>query len=469
VNATIDEVMRYAPSKVDAINMETNTLETVALDELIRECEGHYPALEHVFSQLQDGMLQKPVKLLFDSERDELVATFDGLVGDTPFMEQLGNMMGTLHEQLGTPIDIEFAHDGTSFYLLQCRPQSFAEDEAPAPIPKDVPKEDVIFSAERYVSNGWVPDISHIVYVDPAGYAELGSREELLDVGRAVGRLNKLLPKRRFILMGPGRWGSRGDIKLGVSVGYSDINNAAVLIEIARQKQGYLPDLSFGTHFFQDLVESRIRYLPLYPDDEGILFNERFLRGAPNLLADMVPDAGGLADVVRVIDVPACAAGRVLQVAMNADLGEALGHLAEPSEGYSEPVATAAPRKVRPSEYWLWRQQMAERIAGELDGERFGVAAIYLFGSTKNASAGPASDIDLLVHFVGTGEQRLQLVDWLEGWSLALSEMNYLRTGYRTDQLLDVHVITDDDIEKQTSYAVKIGAVTDSARKLEMK
>ena len=78
--------------------------------------------------------------------------------------------------------------------------------------------------------------------------------------------------------MGPGRWGSRGDIKLGVSVTYSDINNTAVLIEIARQKGNYVPDLSFGTHFFQDLVEADIRYLPLYPDDARVVFNEAFFR-----------------------------------------------------------------------------------------------------------------------------------------------------------------------------------------------
>ena len=120
-----------------------------------------------------------------------------------------------------------------------------------------------------------VRDISHIVYVDPAQYAQLGS-DKLLGVGRVVSRLNALLPRRQFILMGPGRWGSRGDIRLGVRVSYADINNTAVLIEIARQRGDYTPDLSFGTHFFQDLVEAAIHYLPLYPDEDGIAFNEEF-------------------------------------------------------------------------------------------------------------------------------------------------------------------------------------------------
>jgi len=98
--------------------------------------------------------------------------------------------------------------------------------------------------------------------------------------------------------------------------------------------------------------------------------------------------------------------------------------------------------------------------------KRFGVLAMYLFGSTKNATAGPGSDIDIILHIDGNEDQKNQLTSWLEGWSLCLSELNYWRTGVRTQGLLDVHLVTNEDIEKKTSYAVKIGAVTDPARKL---
>ena len=109
---------------------------------------------------------------------------------------------------------------------------------------------------------------------------------------------------------------------------------------------------------------------------------------------------------------------------------------------------------------------MAERIAASLDPKRFGVVALYVIGSTKNATAGPASDIDLLVHFAGSDDQRKDLLSWLEGWSLALAELNYQRTGYRVDRLLDVHIVTDEDIAQRSSFAVKIGAVTDPAKPL---
>jgi hypothetical protein len=112
---------------------------------------------------------------------------------------------------------------------------------------------------------------------------------------------------------------------------------------------------------------------------------------------------------------------------------------------------------------------MAEKIAAALDGKRFGVKGIYMFGSVKNAASGPGSDIDLIVHFTGSDEQREGLTTWLDGWSRSLAEMNYLRTGYRSDGLLDVHIVTDKDIDEKTSYAAKIGAVTDAARPLSMR
>ena len=113
--------------------------------------------------------------------------------------------------------------------------------------------------------------------------------------------------------------------------------------------------------------------------------------------------------------------------------------------------------------------RFAERIAADLDPARFGVKGLYVFGSTKNAVAGPGSDIDLLVHFAGTEEQRGALKLWLEGWSRCLSEVNYLRTGYRSAGLLDVHLVSDEEIEKRSGLASKIGAITDPARPLPLK
>ena len=124
------------------------------------------------------------------------------------------------------------------------------------------------------------------------------------------------------------------------------------------------------------------------------------------------------------------------------------------------------PLKNRPD--WEWRYKMAEKICNRLDFKKFGVKGFYIFGSTKNATAGPASDIDILIHFCGDAKQKEHLIIWLDGWSQALAEINEQRTGYATVGLLDVHLVTDEDIKNKTSFAVKIGAISDAARPLKV-
>ena len=472
VNVTPDEIIRYSSKNIDVINLDTNAFETIGINDLIKKFGNDLPGIQNVVSTANDHLIQKPTSLLnIDFENDNLVVTFEGLFQRTDFIKQLHSILYVLEKSIGTPVDIEFAHDGHNLYLLQCRPQSYGLNIQPASIPKDIPQHKIVFSAKRYVSNGYVPDITHVVYVDAAAYNSLTDLNEMKTVGRIVGRLNKILPKRQFILMGPGRWGSRGDIKLGVDVTYSDINNTAVLIEIARQKGNYVPELSFGTHFFQDLVEASIRYLPLYPDNEGIIFNEDFFMKSENILADLLPEFASFADTVRVIDVPRSIEGHILRVLMNAELDEAVGFLAEPSTSVLAPQPDEK-KQTRPrntEDSWRWRYNIAERIATYMDPERFGVKGLYVFGSTKNASARPDSDIDLLVHFNGNDAQQKELLAWLEGWSLTLAELNYQRTGYKSDGLLDIYLVTDEDIKNKTSYAVKIGAVTDAAKPLPLR
>jgi predicted nucleotidyltransferase len=123
-------------------------------------------------------------------------------------------------------------------------------------------------------------------------------------------------------------------------------------------------------------------------------------------------------------------------------------------------------RSKKNDEHWRWRLRNVEGLAANLDTRRFDVKGFYIFGSTKNATAGPGSDIDILIHFNGTETERNDLLNWLDGWSQSLSQMNYMRTGCPTDGMLDIHIITDEDIARQTSYAAKIGAVTDAARPL---
>jgi len=440
-NVSINEIVRYSPQKADVLNLEENRFETVELRDLFQETGNDIPSINRIVSIFEHNNIRKPMGLSVDYTREDLIVTFDGLIHDSPFIRGIGNILKELQGALATPVDIEFASDGKDFYLLQCRPQSYSKYDAPSPIPDNLPEDKVLFTANRYISNGLVPEITHIVYVDPEQYNAIADLDKLKRIGKAVGMLNKVLPRRKFILMGPGRWGSRGDIKLGVSVTYSDINNTSVLIEIARKKGNYMPDLSFGTHFFQDLVEASIRYLPLYPDNDQVIFKEAFFTQSPNSLSRYLPAYKDLEDVLKVIEVSQVYEGQILHILMNADLEKAVG-LIGPPKAASMDILDANPEFNTDGAHALWRQQMAELIASRLDPNRFGVSEIYLAGDALDKTAQAGSDLDLFIHFKGGKAQRRDLENWLEGWSLCLDEINFRRTGFKTGHFLDVHFMT---------------------------
>jgi hypothetical protein len=329
VNTMPEQVLHYAQNNIDVINLESGKFESPEIREVLAQAGEDYPMIEKVMSVYEHGMLRKPHKGMVDARNDALVVNFAGLVESTPFIKQMQEVLRILTEAMGTPVDLEFAHDGEHLYLLQCRPQVQMEDLGHVHMPARIPHGRKLFSASKYVTNGHVEGIRYIVYVDPEGYRSLPTRNDLLAVADAVGRINSLLPRKSFMLMGPGRWGSRGDLTLGVGITYSGINNAAMLVEIARKKGNYVPDLSFGTHFFQDLVEAKIRYLALYPDEEGNLFNEDFFLQSPSVLTEMLPEFARLERVVRLIDLEREHPGCTIEVVMDGEKERALGYILE--------------------------------------------------------------------------------------------------------------------------------------------
>ncbi|MBF0409536.1 MAG: PEP/pyruvate-binding domain-containing protein [Candidatus Riflebacteria bacterium] len=326
-NASPEDILRYSQKCMDLINLETGLFETVPIETVIKDTGVDFPLLSYLISIYDEGQISTPIGTGTTLKSGIPVITFENLLKRSPFISQIKSILGILKTKLGWPVDVEFAvgEDVHTLYLLQCRPQSHASGLVSVEIPTDLEKENVLFTAKKYVTSADVRDIEYIVYVDPLEYDSLETLDEMLAVGSAVGELNFRLPHRKFILMGPGRWGSRGDIKLGVKVAYSDINNTCMLIEIARNKMGYTPDLSFGTHFFQDLVEAEIRYLPLYPDDEGNLFNEDFLKNSDNHLRKFIPSAQRLEKVLRVISTSTSARGKKLSILMDGENDSAVG------------------------------------------------------------------------------------------------------------------------------------------------
>jgi DNA-binding phage protein len=319
---TAEQIRKYSQRQVDVINLKQGGLETIDFRTLISKID--HPDLFYAVSVQKDGHLAPPMFKTDDTKRGDLCVTFDNLLAKTPLVSLAKEILTRVETAYGRPVDMEFAWDGDQLYLLQCRPLSVRKELEQVVIPGDVLEDQILFTTESGLSNSIVHNLEYIVYVDPRAYDRLQTSDEKMRIARVVNLLNKGLAGKRYALMGPGRWGSN-DIKLGVRVTYSDINKAKLLVEIAFAKDGYTPEVSYGTHFFQDLVEADITIVPLYPDNPGAIFNEDFLVNTENILESILPEARDSQDVVRVIHVPSARKGNFLHVVVDSRQGRGLG------------------------------------------------------------------------------------------------------------------------------------------------
>ena len=326
---TVAEIKKYSQHFMDVIDLEENAFKTLPISEVIGS---DYPFIE-LLASLDEGDYIQPIYFMSpEVTPGKLVLTFDRLLQEETFTTLMRTLLQKLERAYGCPVDIEFTveilteHPWYIVHLLQCRPLSSQVVEAGHQAPQYIPSEDVIFTSAKLVPDGLVSRIEYVVYVDPARYAQVPDYTTKLEIGRVVGRLNKKLAGHRYILIGPGRWGS-ANIDLGVKVSYADIYNTSMLIEVGSAESGGMPEVSYGTHFFQDLVEANIYPLALYPDQPDTVFNRAFFEGSPNRLTAFLPDDGVYAQYVKVIDVRAVTGGRLLEVVMNAEKEKAVAYI----------------------------------------------------------------------------------------------------------------------------------------------
>ena len=318
---TPERQARYSQRFVDAIDLTDNRFTTVPLARVLEEGI-QAPGLDWAVSVRTEDGLVEPTGGLNGADPGKLCLTFDRLLLRTRFAALMRDRLRRLEDAFGTPINVEFAQVEDRFYLLQCRPLVQAEAADAGKLPRGVRGDDIVFFTRGLVRSGEVRDIAYVVYVDPRAYDQLDP-ERRAAVSRSVARVNDALEGQPFLLMGPGRWGTN-DAQLGVKVNYADINHCSVLIEIAHRRGEYVPEVSYGTHFFQDLVEDGIYYLALQPDESGVVFQEAFLANAPNALKDVSARDVDVASCLRVIRVSDAVPGRALHLAMNGEAGEAM-------------------------------------------------------------------------------------------------------------------------------------------------
>lgn len=324
-----DQIRKYSQRFVDLIDLQTNEFRTLPVTDVLRP---DYPGIQLLASQDMGDYLQ-PILAPRMLDQSPVVLTFDELLKNQRFVVLMRNILRKLECYYARPVDIEFTVEITPEYppnfilhLLQCRPLSSREWGESMRIPTDIPSHNVVFLSRKLAPNGRISRIRYVVYVDPMQYEHISNYEIRFELARVIGRLNKRLKGESFILMGPGRWGT-SNVELGLKVTYADIYNSRALIEIAQSKTCDTLEVSYGTHFFQDLVESRIFPLPLYPNTPGTIFNYAFFENAANVLAELLPADAPYVSYVKVIDVPAVTGGCYLELVMDGERDEALAYL----------------------------------------------------------------------------------------------------------------------------------------------
>ena len=297
-----DDLSAFSQRRVDVLDLPHNTFATVRLDDLLGS---DIRADWSLFTSPDSAALRRLAERGRTTAKPLVVADFRGLLGGTAFPTVMRDVLGTLAAAYDYPVDVEFTVNVTAsgdprINLVQCRPLQTRGLGAPVAMPEVADADGVLFATHGDFMGGNVRlPLQYVVTVRPAAYLGLGTSERH-GVARLVGAVNRALAGRSFLLMGPGRWGTTTEA-LGVPARFAEINHATAIVEATYAEGGFRPELSYGSHFFQDLVETGIFYAAVFDERAGVLFHPTLAVGQPNLLTSFVPDAEpGLADVVHV-------------------------------------------------------------------------------------------------------------------------------------------------------------------------
>jgi hypothetical protein len=325
------DIRRYSQHYVDLIDLQENVFKTLPVEEVLH---ARYPVLRYL-AQVDQGDYLVPLRIMLsEGNQHNLVLTFDELLRRTPMAPLMTRMLRILEEHYNSPVDTEFTvqvvdpsspQPRVEISLLQCRPQSHLKENE-ARLPKNLAAQDIVFSTQRMAPQGRVSDIQYVLFVPPETYYALPTTAARAELGRAIGLLNKALEGQIFICVGPGRWGTSNP-DLGIRIGYGDIYNTRALVELTGGGIGAEPEASFGTHFFQDLVESNIYPLAIYLDDASVIFQSDFFYQTPNSLDDFLPERHAFSECLHLIKVTDYRPGHHLELVMDDNAGRSVAYL----------------------------------------------------------------------------------------------------------------------------------------------
>ncbi len=289
-SADLEDVREHCQRRMDCLDLQEGRLVSLPFPEVIAE-KPDFP-LDNYISRTEEG---------------QPWITFDRLLTETPVAADLRRMLALLEEVYEHPVDVEFTvnflADGTyRIHLLQCRTFQFHRETGGLALTVPAEQQRLLSAHGAVIGVSREQPLSRIIYIVTDTYAQLAEQARY-GVARLIGRLNQHHPPgdRGLMLIGPGRWGTHSP-SLGIPVSFAEISRASIVCEVVEMHERLIPDVSLGTHFFNDLVEHDMLYVAYFPRKAANHLDAAWFRAAPNQLLKLEPEAGAFADIVRVID-----------------------------------------------------------------------------------------------------------------------------------------------------------------------
>ncbi len=300
---TIAEKHQFSQRKAEVVDLKAGKLSRVPLETLEPILPGYLKTqvLEHD-SEAEFSLRERGIR------QDICFISCLGLVRNRAMMEHMKRMMQLIQQEYGEPVDIEFTINVSEskeyvINLLQCRPLQIFQDTGSTSIPDDIPEERILLET-RGASMGLSRKIQldRIVYVDPVEYYHLPYNEKP-QIASLIGKINwKYRDQgKHLLLMVPGRIGTSSP-ELGVPTSFADISGFDAVCEMAESRAGYNPELSYGSHIFQDLVEAQILYMAVFPGDKTPHFQPELLMEETNIITE-ISGGANYQNVISLIDV----------------------------------------------------------------------------------------------------------------------------------------------------------------------
>jgi len=201
-----------------------------------------------------------------------------------PLAKTIDVVLDVVQEAMGTPVEIEFAVDlnkdnenKASFYLLQIKPMigNVADYEINM---KSIPRDQILLYSEREMGNGLIDDIRDVVFVDPDTFDKSMTTQMAEEMGQINAEM--IRQNRNYILIGPGRWGTR-DRWIGIPIVWPQISQAKVIVETSLE--GFPLDASSGSHFFHNVISMNVGYFSVQPELSGSFIRYDLLKQQRNI------------------------------------------------------------------------------------------------------------------------------------------------------------------------------------------